>query len=122
MMTEWSDRLLAAVYRLRLRNKLAGRPERNQRISNPWHAVSVVTGEYACDAAVAMRDRRVLSADAPKLPLADCEHPAMCACHYRHHADRRKDRRRARDNGLSNRKYMAADRRDVKRGRRATDV
>ncbi len=122
MMTEWSDRLLAAVYRFRLRNKLAGRPARNQRISNPWHAVSVITGEYACDAAVAMRDRRLLSADAAKLPLANCAQPAACACHYRHHADRRKERRRARDNGLPDRKFMGDERRGVRRGRRATDV
>lgn len=122
MMTDWSDRLLAAVYRFRLRNQLSGRPQRSQRISNPWHAVSVVTGEHACDAAQALRDRRVLSADAPQLPLGECQHPASCACHYRHHADRRRERRRARDNGLPNRKFAGDERRGERRGRRATDV
>lgn len=122
MMSDLSDRVLAAMYRFRLRNQLSGRSGRNHRISNPWHAVSVVTGVYACDAAVALRDQRVLSADAPQLPLSNCQEPGTCTCHYRHHADRRSERRRARDNGFPNREYAGVDRRSAKRGRRATDV
>lgn len=121
MTTHWSDRLVAAVYRFRLRSRLSGRPERSQRISNPWHAVSVVVGEYVCDAAAKLRDKRVLSSEAPKFPLADCQYPGSCACRYRHHADRRRDRRRARDNGLPGRDFMGTERRAA-RGRRATDI
>lgn len=120
-MSDWTDRLRAAVYRFRLRNQWYGRSERVQRISNPWHAVSVVTGEWPCDAALDLRGKRVLSADAPRLPLADCGRPADCACHYRHHADRRKERRRKRDSGLADRNYTGAERRGVRHGRRVTD-
>ena len=122
MMAEWTDRLRAAVYRFRLRNQWYGRPERTQRISNPWHAVTVVTGPWACGAAQELRGQRLLSADAPRLPLRDCSQPAACTCHYRHHADRRNERRRKRDSGLSDRNYAGVERRGARRGRRATDV
>lgn len=122
MMSDLSDRVHAAMYRFRLRNQLSGNRERKQTISNPWHAISVVTGVYACDAAVARREQRVLSADAPQLPLSNCQQPGTCTCHYRHHSDRRHSLRRARDNGLPNRDYTGTDRRSEKRGQRATDV
>jgi hypothetical protein len=121
-MAEWTDRLRAAVYRFRLRNQWHGRPERVHRISNPWHAISVVPGEWACDAALALRDRRFLSADAPQLPLSGCSRYGVCTCHYRHHSDRRRERRRKRDSGLSDRNYTGLERRGAKRGRRATDL
>lgn len=122
MTPHWSDRLVAAVYRIRLRNKLSGQPERNHRISNPWHAVSIAAGECVCDSAAKLRDQRVLSSEAPKLPLPTCEYPGSCTCRYRHHADRRSDRRRARDNGLPGRDFMGTERRTTVRGRRSTDI
>jgi hypothetical protein len=58
------------------------------------HAVSIEVGRRPCEAAQAMRDRRFLSAEAPPLPLKDCDADA-CQCRYQHHEDRRKadDRR-----------------------------
>lgn len=127
MMTDWSDRLIAAVYRFRLRSQLSGKTGQNHRISNPWHAVSVVTGslvkdDYVCNAVDALRDKRMLSSEAPQLPLVDCGSPDRCTCHYQHHADRRRDRRRARDNALPRRNFLGAERRGTAPGRRATDI
>jgi hypothetical protein len=126
MMDNWTDRLAAAVYRMRLRSKLSGSPQRNQRISNPWHAVSVVTGSvvsgaYVCEAAAKLRGTRLLSTEAPNLPLPDCTAPSRCTCHFRHHPDRRSERRRARDNGFGDRSFSGVERRGPSRGRRATD-
>jgi|SRR6185295_1942868 len=126
MSTEWSDRLIAAVYRIRLRSQISGKVQRNQRITNPWHAVSIVTGsvvadDYICKAAMALREKRVLSAEAPQLPLRECSNPGGCRCHYQHHSDRRSDRRRARDNGLPGRDYGGPERRRSE-GRRQTDL
>ena len=118
----WTFHLRAAFQRLQLRRKTAGRPEISQRIVNPWHAVSVSPGPYACTAALNLRDQRMLSKEAPTLPLPDCTMPRECACRFRHHADRRSEQRRARDLGLSNRNYSGVERRGEGRGRRSTDI
>jgi hypothetical protein len=75
------------------------RTARHHFISNPWHAVSVVPSEGACAKARSLSRMRFLSNDAPPLPLQSCDVRA-CRCHYRHHEDRRRLRRRASD-GLS---------------------
>jgi len=62
--------------------------------STPWHAVSVVTGRWACEAAQGLRNGRFLSADAPLLPLAECASRESCSCSYKHHRDRRGQPRR----------------------------
>lgn len=62
--------------------------------STPWHAVSVATGAWACEAAHALCSARFLSADAPHLPLAQCASRESCSCSYRHHRDRRGQPRR----------------------------
>lgn len=85
-----------------------------------YHAVSVVSGPNACAAAKQLKNVRLLSADAPRLPLADCECPATCACTYRHHDDRRAGPRRAGERGqLANPWAMTDRRRSI--GRRETD-
>ena len=128
MLAGWSDRLVAAVYRFRLRHKISGVTEQHShRISNPWHAISIATGsvvkgDYTCPAAMAMREKRFLSGEAPQLPLADCGNPRRCACYYQHHSDRRSNKRRARDSGLPARDYPGRDRRGIARGRRAGDI
>jgi hypothetical protein len=40
------------------------------RITNPWHAVSVVCGRHGCPPAQRLAQERFLSGQAPKLPLA----------------------------------------------------
>jgi hypothetical protein len=118
----WHDEIAAALFRFRLRQKFRGRTEKRQRISNPWHAVSVVPGLHSCAAADALRDRRMLAADAPALPLPDCQSPRTCTCRYRHHADRRSGPRRARDSGFPDRPFKGGERRGPTRGRRTTDL
>jgi hypothetical protein len=70
------------------------------RLDKTWHAVCVLPGAAACDAAHALRGRRFLSRDAPRLPLPDCNREAECQCKYQHLADRRGDPRRADDTAV----------------------
>jgi hypothetical protein len=89
------------------------------RISNPWHAVSIVPQARACRLARSFADVRFLSRDAPNLPLADCT-VRPCTCHYRHFQDRRTSLRR--DSELvGSRLGWAGHERRVSRGRRSTD-
>ena len=119
----WAFRLRDAFRRFQMRRKTAGQPEIRQRIVNPWHAVSIVAGPYSCAAALHMRDTRMLSKEAPALPLPNCTMPRECVCRFQHHADRRAEPRRARDMGYAfNRNYSGAERRGESRGRRSTDI
>lgn len=71
----------------------------------------------ACPAARRLGETRFLVAQAPRLPLADCDLPDDCECVYRHHADRRaRERRRAAGAGGGSSERRAAG------GRRATDT
>jgi len=86
-----------------------------------FHAVSIVSGERGCAAAQALKNVRLLSADAPRLPLANCDQPGSCTCRFQHHSDRRVGPRRIteiREN--ARRQFHAHDRRD-RRGRRDSD-
>ena len=85
-----------------------------------YHAVSVVSGQNACAAAKQLKNVRVLSAEAPRLPLANCDCPGTCQCTYRHHDDRRAGPRRAKELGqLADPWAMTDRRRSI--GRRETD-
>ncbi len=65
-----------------------------------YHCVAVIGGVRACAAAKALKDQRLLSADAPpRLPLATCDMPGDCRCTYRHFDDRRSGPRRADERG-----------------------
>lgn len=86
----------------------------------PWHAVSIVARGAACEQAIALRDRRFLSKEAPRLPLPECPFGNRCKCLYRHHGDRRAGPRRSADaSGL--RRTRTTDERRAGRGRRAND-
>jgi len=86
-----------------------------------FHAVSVLANAHGCAAAQALKDVRLLSADAPRLPLATCEHPDTCDCRYQHFSDRRAGPRRATETHKSaSRQFVSQDRRD-RRGRRESD-
>jgi len=85
---------------------------------NPHHAVSIVPGPRACAAARDLAQRRLLSREAPPLPLKDCDRTA-CQCRYEHHEDRRKGPRRASDIGVAVDAHGGDDHRVTgKRGRR----
>jgi hypothetical protein len=92
---------------------------RRQWISNPWHAVAIVPGQRACQAARAAGHTRYLSADAPPLPLLHCN-TRSCTCHYRHYQDRRRSPRRAADVAASRFNWTGRERRAAP-GRRSTD-
>jgi hypothetical protein len=72
-------------------------PRQRPRSDQQFHAVSILTGSVACDAAKERAGFRFLSREAPRLPLKDCTCPE-CTCRYEHHADRRVFARRLADN------------------------
>jgi hypothetical protein len=90
-----------------------------KRPAKLWHAVSIVCTSASCDAAQALKGRRYLSADAPRLPLSDCTSAEACPCVYRKHSDRRAGPRREADASGLNR--SSTPERRAGRGRRSTD-
>ena len=53
-----------------------------------FHSISIRPGARACDAAQQMSGQRILSKEAPGLPLPDCD-LTDCQCRLAHHSDRR---------------------------------
>ena len=87
---------LLKIFTMRLREPEKGpHPEGRRehvRLTNPWHAVSIVPGARCCSTAGALAGRRYLSSESPPaLPLPGCALKA-CTCQYRHHDDRRSKR------------------------------
>jgi hypothetical protein len=79
------------------RARVASAGASEDRSAHPYRAVSILSGDCACDAVRELGTERFLTADAPLLPLADCNQ-SQCACKYRHFKDRRAhlgDRRRS---------------------------
>ena len=64
--------------------------------NNQYHAVSIEPHSHACPAAMTLRGKRFLAAEAMSLPIADCD-ATICQCTYKHYPDRRdgEDRRHA---------------------------
>lgn len=85
-----------------------------------YHCVSIVGGPNGCAAVKELALQRLLSADAPRLPLKTCDHPESCACKFRHHDDRRAGPRRAADEGRPTRPWESGERRH-RGGRRDSD-
>jgi hypothetical protein len=85
---------------------------------DPYHAVSIVRGQNACDAARRFGGHRFLAQHAPPLPLPACD-AASCTCRFRHHEDRR-TRTRRNDFGLRRGLWNGDDRRRSP-GRRLED-
>jgi hypothetical protein len=86
-----------------------------------YHCVEVNAGDGACEAARALKNLRVLSADAPQLPLTTCDRPETCTCVYLHFDDRRRGPRREYEHATKVLPHMGAERR-MGRGRRETDT
>jgi hypothetical protein len=66
-----------------------------------WHAIEIRCGRHCCAAARAASGKRYLAAEAPPLPLPDCELRGRCDCRYQHRADRRAGPRRAEDGAFA---------------------
>ncbi|HEX4377241.1 MAG TPA: hypothetical protein VHZ99_08830 [Steroidobacteraceae bacterium] len=100
------------------------------RVTNPWHAVAVMTpADTCCRASALARKIRYLSSEAPPLPLSGCTQPKQCVCKYKHFPDRRAGPRRVTDsdrykNALSRpiEARLTITNRRRRGGRRATDL
>lgn len=96
------------------RRKLEGRA-----VVHLFHGVQVLPGRGACAEVIELEGKRLLSEEAPMLPLAACSHFTSCTCRYRHFKDRRTESRRDTDDGLPPR-HVEQERRSLS-GRRVTD-
>lgn len=99
--------------------RLSGRPVVSHRVVNPYHAVCIGHDSACCKKVKEFEGLRLLAAEAPKLPLPECEAP-KCRCRYIHFEDRRsgEDRREA---GPGPHPYFGARNRRFGQGRRESD-
>jgi hypothetical protein len=96
-------------------------PLKPQPLRLRYHAVAIVAGPNACDLAKALKDVRLLSVEAPRLPLVGCTRSASCQCRYEHHADRRAGPRRSGLRSLRTSMHGEAANRRRLPGRRDSD-
>jgi len=91
-------------------------------LSNRYRAVVIRPCRDSCAKARELNDtnRAFLCKDAPKLPLDGCN-AARCDCRYEHLPDRRRDSRRAHDQGAAAFPFHGSDRRARSLGRREAD-
>lgn len=87
-----------------------------------YHCVEVIAGPHACAAAQALGGQRLLSADAPRLPLATCDRSPDCGCIYRHFDDRRRGPRRSSERGRPTERWENAERRKRPADQREVDL
>jgi hypothetical protein len=87
-----------------------------------WSAVAIVPGKSSCEAVLALKGRRFLGVDAPRIPLAECTSMESCRCVYRKYADRRAGPRRTEEHAGMRRMSTGGPERRAGRGRRKTDV
>jgi hypothetical protein len=85
-----------------------------------FHAVTVIPGAQACPQAQSVANVRLLSADAPRLPMAGCDRPEQCDCRFKHHDDRRTGPRRRVERTGATQPWSTSERRSL-RGRRDVD-
>jgi len=89
---------------------------------SPYQAVSIEANVMGCcDAARDVSGKRFLAADAPMLPLDDCDRIGACMCKYEKWQDRRQDDRRMVDLGIGSQYYHGSEKRTTRRGRRRSD-
>ncbi len=90
--------------------------------SKDYHAVVIRVGREPCEAVVAHSSERLLSAEAPLLPLKACDRPERCSCRYQHYEDRRAGPRRGSEIGAPAKKPADQLERRLDKGRRADDA
>ncbi len=103
--------------------RLKKKPRRTERVTtltHLFHGVEIIPGARACASVRALVGERLLSEEAPRLPLLECDASDRCSCKYKHFVDRRTDARRESDEGLPTRGWHRADKR-AGNGRRITD-
>ena len=104
-------------------NKSRGQGEHkaSKQKTNPYACVEIKMRMDHCDAVEAYAGQRLLTGEAPWLPLSDCDN-AKCRCKFIRYDDRRADQRRDVDIGISRREFTGEDRRSTPRGRRTSDL
>ncbi len=116
----WLDQVTSFNPRLWLKRVFARRANKT-RVS-PFHAVEIRCTKYACPAAQDTRGKRYLSAEAPRLPLDQCDRSNQCQCHYQHYEDRRRNSRRGAESGLPTQSDTERVEQRKAKGRRAADI
>ena len=116
----WLDRMISFKPRLWLKRVFARKAGRSG--VSPFHAVEIRCTNNACQAAQDTHSERYLSADAPPLPLGQCDRPDQCQCRYQHHEDRRGNSRRGGESGLTAQQDAERVERRKLKGRRVDDV
>jgi hypothetical protein len=86
-----------------------------------FHAVSIVPGADACAQVKSLAKVRLLSLEAPRLPIVGCANPDSCRCRFEHHDDRRAGPRRSGLRGSMQENLSTGEDRRRSRGRRASD-
>ena len=85
-----------------------------------YQCVEIVAPVSGCDVVRALKGMRLLSAEAPRLPLADCDRSMNCKCTYRHFDDRRGGPRRDDEDAKIRRAHQGMEQRK-RYGRRDSD-
>jgi len=85
-----------------------------------YQCVEVIAAANGCDAARSFKNIRLLSVDAPRLPLTTCDRPSDCKCIYRHFSDRRQGSRRDSEHATIPAAHKGTERRR-RLGRRDSD-
>ena len=62
-------------------------------IHGKYHCVTVAYPKDACKAVKRLKDKRILSSEAPVLPLSECD-KSECNCRFHHFEERRVEERR----------------------------
>jgi len=78
------------------KNKKASKKWAKNKIAEKhgeFHCISIHHNSVACDAVKALDGKRILSAEAPELPLPGCD-VVKCQCKFHHHEERRDGERR----------------------------
>ena len=76
-----------------------------------FRCVEVIAPVTSCNAARSLQSQRLLSAEAPRLPLATCDRPSDYKCIYRHYNDRRQGPRRDNEHATLPRAHTGTERR-----------
>ncbi len=108
------------MFRLKKKPHRAPGRSRVSSLTHLFHGIEIAPGARACVTVHDLAHQRLLSDDAPRLPLSGCENPAQCTCKYKHFVDRRTDARRETDEGLPERRHPTNKRDGT--GRRITDA
>lgn len=102
--------LIAGIVGLVLRQKRKSAPTDRPRVAQK-KTVAIHPGANACAAAQELAGKPFSPAEAPKLPLPDCD-VRECRCSYDADTDRRKGNRRRADDGLTDPFFSDKERRD----------